>query len=656
MKALELAQDRLARAALWLGQEREPPLDLREAAVAVERALSASYDAYDHRDERLGALRRAATEALAAEGALESSTPLLTAAMRALEQARAHFAEADRLLASRPPERRPGPAAELHASGSVPRLHELDRPSLAPRIRITEMRPVVEEPTHELLPKPKTFEELAARVAELQARAAKQLEQRPSAVKDDKQRAQVEAPPPGFGPDIPKAISELELIRDRTRELLEEVAMVGIQRAPLLGDPWRSAAILDQRMLRAIDAVVSMGPRALGLVEELALDAPLKDGAHLFGVAMILGSVRGRDALAAAERVFLDYESVDPSARDGLGAALKLSPHEIVPLALRTLLADSDARHRALAIDVLGYRGLASEAELSAAAAGEPLVAAAALPHLAVVRTPALRELVDAALGRDDPALHKAAWIAGAIGNHPRICETLRGALANRDAALLLALTGDGRDASLLLERMRAEPTTALIDAVGWAGDAAAFAPLLTLLEHDDEKLRLSAAYALERLTGAELHADVEIEAEDILLDEPPDPDVGEHVPLRLAVSDPRDRPPPPAKETIVHPTTEPAVWRQWHKVHGESLRPGKRVRRGKPYTPSVSLTELDAALCTPAERRALQRELCIRTGGFVRFDPHDFVPIQEAALEAWAPLAQRGSSQPGSWHRPAPR
>jgi len=36
-----------------------------------------------------------------------------------------------------------------------------------------------------------------------------------------------------------------------------------------------------------------------------------------------------------------------------------------------------------------------------------------------------------------------------------------------------------------------------------------------------------------------------------------------------------------------------------------------------------------------------------------VRFDPHDFVPVQEEALRAWHPIASRTSSTPGRWTRP---
>jgi hypothetical protein len=80
------------------------------------------------------------------------------------------------------------------------------------------------------------------------------------------------------------------------------------------------------------------------------------------------------------------------------------------------------------------------------------------------------------------------------------------------------------------------------------------------------------------------------------------------------------------------------------------------RYRRGHPYTPLVSLGELDTARVTPVERRYLHRELIIRTGAVVRFDPHDLVRVQEEAVQAWQPHAARGSSTPGRWIRPARR
>ena len=81
-----------------------------------------------------------------------------------------------------------------------------------------------------------------------------------------------------------------------------------------------------------------------------------------------------------------------------------------------------------------------------------------------------------------------------------------------------------------------------------------------------------------------------------------------------------------------------------------------RRYRMGQPYTPLVSLRELDVAKRTPGERRLLQRELLIRTGTLVRLDPRDFVQVQEEALRDWQAPARAASNAPGRWSRPPPR
>jgi hypothetical protein len=659
MAELERAQERLTRVLFALAQDYEPEGEIAPAASAIEDAFAAVYDAFDERTDRLDGVRRAssgvdlAIRALVAGGDL----PAIRGAVTLLETAKGHLAAADADLAARPERLLAPTAIELLASGDLPRLHAVERPSLRPRVVVPSPLPPP-PPVNLPPPRPTTIEELREAAAALEKRAeARFLAALP------KPRLEPQPPPrpepiPGFAAELPLVIGETRFVEERTRELLEEVAMVGLQRAPLLGDPWRLALGLEQRMFRAIDAITSMGPRALGAVESLMRDGPVKDGTRVFAAAMTLGCIAGRDALAAAERVFFETELVDEEARQYLGAALKLAPHDLLPLTLRTLLADSDPRHRAMAIEVLGYRGLASEDELIRAAADDPIVAAAALPHLAMLRSPALRDLVAEALTKDDGDLRHAAWLAQCVSGDQSVGHSLRDSLdADPRAMQLLALWGDDRDGQLLIDRMSA-PTPELVFAVGWTGHAGAIGPLIALLEGDDERLALAAAYALERITGAGLVVEAEIEAEEIEVPEPPEPDVGEPKSVKLTrlTSDPRDLPPEPSTETVVQPTTSPAQWRAWWKEHGERFRIGHRHRRGRPYTPAVSLWELDQGPSTPGERRHLQRELVIRSGSFVRFDPHDFVVTQEAALTQWAPVAERSSSQPGTWNRPLPR
>jgi hypothetical protein len=257
--------------------------------------------------------------------------------------------------------------------------------------------------------------------------------------------------------------------------------------------------------------------------------------------------------------------------------------------------------------------------------------------------------------------MREAAWAALILSGSPfaseRLAEELTGPLAAR-AAVPLAIVGDERDAARLLDRLRAAPTSALVNAVGWAGSLAALPTLLDLLGHDDPVVQLSAAYALDRITGAGLYEDVEVPPETILVPDVEEPDVGEPKEPRLAreVSDPRDRPSEGASDTMRQPSIDPDRWRAWWIEREASFQPALRYRRGSPYTPAISLWELDALPLTPGERRALQRELVVRTGHAVRFDPHDFVAVQEEALADWAKPAQRMSGSPGQWIRPMRR
>jgi len=59
-----------------------------------------------------------------------------------------------------------------------------------------------------------------------------------------------------------------------------------------------------------------------------------------------------------------------------------------------------------------------------------------------------------------------------------------------------------------------------------------------------------------------------------------------------------------------------------------------------------------DGWTVTPYERRLLQRELIVRTGEHVRFDPHDWIVIQEEALKQWEGPARRASGAAGQWAR----
>ncbi|APR79221.1 Hypothetical protein A7982_04568 [Minicystis rosea] len=663
---LEAGHAELRRAALAIEHDVPPAPELGPAARAMEAAFGALYDVIDGRADRLNAVQAALTEIDRAGVALDAAAARDRAfdpARAHLGLARTHLARAEERYARLPPLALPA-TPELLASNDIPRLHTITRPSLVPTLRYPVPLPAGRPPpVLAPLPEPKTFPELRAAIAAMkrEAEEAKQRPPAPALPPPPVETAKLRVPPPGFARDIGQAIDDAAFLRNRARESFEEVSMVGMQRAPMLGDPWRGSLLLERRMLASIDVIAAVGRPAIEHVPRLVADAPVKDPSHAFGIAMVLGCIGGRDALAAAEHALLTSDR-DAAFVDEIGAALKLVPHDHLAPALRSLLGEADPKIRALAIDVLGYRGLATPAELVAAATDVPLVAARALVHFATTPTPELAGILQEAARTEDPALREAAWIAMALSGHPHTEVTLSVALDGPEAgkaALVLALAGDDRSARLVCDRTFCAPTRELLFAVGWTGDAWAIAQLVDLLAtSEDAVLKSSAAWALERITAAGLWEEAEIEDDDITVDEPPDPDVGEpRVPkLARTFADPRDPPPAPAPEVIEQPSTDAARWRAWWQEHGPRYNMAARYRRGQLYTPQVSLSELDTARRTPAERRWLQRELIIRTGGFVRFDPHDLVMVQEEALKAWQPLAAQGSNTPGRWIRPARR
>jgi hypothetical protein len=671
--ALEGAHELTLRAGRAL--ESAPPsgADLRPAARAIEDALAAIYAAIDARDDRLLATRDAKGEldtAATVLATLAGVDPALPIAEGWLHEAHDALAVAEerfsRVAPEAPPEPRP-----LRASKDVPTLHRLAREAIPPLLRVAEpLRSPPDEPR--ALPAPASIAELRATMAEVRRRAEearkdrRAREEERARVRAEKKAAAIAAeeaePPPGFARGHFVALTPEAQTAARARECFDEVAMIGVQRAPLLGDPWRVARVLEDRILAAIDAVAAIGSPALDCLEPLVLDAPAKDPSRGFALTMILGCIDGRDALGAVERVLHHLGPSDPETARHVGGALKLIPHPSLPLLLRGLLASSDPACRAVAIDVLAYRGLATATELGAAAQDpSPLVAAAALPALALALPEGAGTALEPAREHDDPALREAAWLAMLYGNHPHVNDVLSAELTGpraHRAALPLAITGNERDAARLIELLRASPTPSLVTAVGWAGSPEAVPLLIDLLGHDDPVIQLGAAYALDRLTGARLYDTVELPPEAIDVPDVEEPDVGEPKPPPLSrmVSDARDRPSEGAGDTATQPTMRADRWRAYWVEKGASYRLNAKYRRGSPYTPTVSLWELDAWPVTPVERRWLQRELVVRTGHFVRFDPHDFVSVQEAALQAWAPVAQRMSGNAGSFARPMRR
>lgn len=667
---LERALARLLGVARALEAAPASAADVRPAAQRLQSTFGHVFDAYDQRSDPLRATRAAIQsidESLAELPALAADDPPLADLAAPLEEARTALQIAEERYGRVPPEL--APPRDLTASGDVPGFHQVVRASLTPVLSVASPLPAP-EPASEEAPPPKTFEEMERRFEGLRERAAERRAAAEAIAKDRKEerdarsaRTEPALPPPGYTPGHHCAITREELARRRTRDCFEEVAMLGMQRAPLLGDPWRSAAVLEKRMLAAVDAIAALGPTAIAHLEPLVMDSPAKDPSRGFALAMVAGCLEGRDALGAAERVFRVLGPGAVEVRHAVGGALKLVPHPGLGALLRQWLDDADDGVRATAIEVLAYREDATADELTRAAKDpSSIVRAAALPGAGVLRVAELPQLLAGAREDGDGRVLTAAWEAMALSGDPAAAdapvEHLSGEHA-AEAALAVAIAGQQRHAETLLERLRETSERHLAIALGWAGLIEGVPALIGLLEKGDDELALSSAFALNRITGAELFDDVDLPVEKVDVQDVDVPDVPVDQappPLAQVVSDPRDLPSDGSPDRMRLPTVRPEVWKAWWAKHGSQMDGALRHRRGRPYSPLVSLLELDDYLLTPPERSLLQRELVVRSGRWVRLDPHDFVPVQEAALRAWNEAIGSASFAGGSWSRAARR
>jgi hypothetical protein len=430
-------------------------------------------------------------------------------------------------------------------------------------------------------------------------------------------------------------------------------------RAPQLGEDWRAAGTIDGRMLAAVDAIVGLGPIALASLERFVVDAPAKDPTRGFAVALIGGSLEGRDGLAVLERSIAFLGMSEPANARAAGDGLALAPSPDVPVLLRRWLDDDDPAYRAVGISVLYRRGEATIEEIGRALADDaPEVIAAALVPAAMARVAELpRRAEELLVGHTSADLVAALAWAFVLGEVPfaisRLSEWL-GTPREEQALLPIALAGERDDVVKLVAEAEKKPTNARVQALGFGG-AASSVPLLVRLLRDakDDELKLAVAFALQRLTDAPLFDDTTIAPDKIDVpepDEPDDPAPGGETTARR-VSDARDLPADGSPDRAILPSVNAERWQAWlaeREPYPEQLR----LRRGKAYTPATSLLELADYAVTPFERTVLHRELVLRTGDGLAFDARGFVRVQQSQLDAWAEPAKRGSSQPGSWGR----
>lgn len=661
-EALELALKGLHACGRALVMAPRSTFDLRPAARAVERAVAGALDAYDGRRELLAAHGDAIVACDELEQELRRAVQIDPGLEQAIEWAQRSAGWLRKAQASPPAGRLPVPRI-LAASSGVPSLHLPVRGTLVASFAVAEPLPPpvsAPQPVDASLPPAERLAIVRARAAARQSAAEERRAARAAA---DARRpllnARLEEPRPGFVAGTHRASSADETIRRRARHCFEDVAALGMMRVPQLGDEWRTMATLDQRMFCAIDAIVSLGPVALQSLEGFVIDAPAKDPTRGFAIAMTLGSVEGRDAIAAAERSLTFLGTDNPENMLAFGEALAFAPHPDVPAVLRRWLSDEDPGLRALAVECLARRGQLTDEELARALGeGAVQVVTAALVPSALARLQDLPRRAEELIAHSDPDVTRELAWALVLGDVPFALSRMRqwlGTPREELALLPIALAGEQEDVEAIVELTAKRATKARIAAAGFGGSATAIPILIRVLRHGkDDELKLAAAFALQRLTDAPLYDDTLIAPEKIDVPEPDEPEdaAPPAVPLAKRLSDPRDLPAEGSPDRAVLPSIHAERWEQWLAERGEPYPPQQRLRRGKAYTPALSLLELSDYAVVPYERRILHRELVLKSGDHLPLDPRAFVPVQEAQLDAWAAPARRASSQPGSWGR----
>jgi hypothetical protein len=660
---LESALEQLGRVGRLLENGAEPVADLRRAADEFAACLGALFEAYDLLADPIAGIRQArlrlATMRQVLSVGVESSAAL-GFAVECCDQAAVELAHAEDLVVGLPLPPAPKPAP-LRASGREPRLHALARPRLLPQLRVPEQLPQVVAQPAPPIAAPQTFEELESAIAELRRRADDRRQQAEAKNKADSVAPGASGadsePPPGFARDRLSAWSDSEFMRQRARECFEEIVMVGIQRLPIEGDNWRGIEVLERRLLANLDALVALGPAALAWVEPLVMDFPVRDPSRVWATTVLFGSIAGRDALAVAERVFEASVLAAPESTPAFASALKLVQHPNLGTSMRRLLFSPAPAQRALAVEVLAHHGLITSDELLRASDDVPEVAARALPFFALSGHSAVRTALDRAMMQDDDALREAAWTAMLYAQHPGVRYGLRAELNGPRAAVaahLLAISALEADVAELESAVRQGPTPALLDALGWAGAPSSVELLLAVLQEGDAALQKAAVAALSRITGYRPLEEVLVAPEELeILDSPDPPGEPPDPSLAQLVSDPRDLPEDGSPDVVERVSADPAIWLKFWAERKPEFNPGSRYRRGVPHSALAVWNELDAGPCSFAERCALSRELILASGGYVPFDPGDFVARQEARLLQWEAVARAGSVRLGSYGVP---
>jgi hypothetical protein len=390
----------------------------------------------------------------------------------------------------------------------------------------------------------------------------------------------------------------------------------------------------EQRILNHIDAVVANGPRSIWAVASGIL---LEEEGASFVATLLLGSLQGNKGLDLIRSVVSGSRAVNIG---GIREALKHAPHPDVKHLLRDWVhVETREDLCAIGAEIGGYRHECDAhtlAELLRVDSDQiQMSVAGALRRCRIAQAlPVVENLVDRTSAKLRGELLLSALC---LGSYPGVerCRRLVSQDNNQDNQIiqLLGLCGSRSDlSSFLKSRSIGFDNAAAIRSAGVLGNAEAIPFLLKALQHDNEKLRVAAAEALELLTGASLRETVLIRG--------PDTGEGEEEVAGSNVE-------------VERASTNHLTWTNWWQHNGTQFTYDVRWRKGVPLTFGILIETMLDRKSLYQDRYQAYLELTIRSGHDIPFEPDWFVAKQKKALSLWQSWWQSNQSKfySGKWY-----
>ena len=522
--------------------------------------------------------------------------------------------------------------AYVRATHDLPRLLELRRDVIRPGVPLDEPPFVVEEPPPEVLPAPATQGEMKERTRALLER----LGQGPGPVfdpegeQDTLEIALDEEEESGPGRALPALeeaheirfgprLTETELLRERAKDCIDELAMLGRMRRCTPLEPWDSGDETERRLLSRVDAVAACGVDGFNELVRLLDDRPIPDPEMTYANLFFHLCVSGDDTFDQAWRLLELAELEDQEMRAMCIDAFVFGPHPRTDAPARFWLKDPRPERRHFAMEVLRRRRKLRRQDLDLVAHD---------PHIPVLESLArsLPTVLDGPppgalgwlVGHEDErvvraALESALRLREPMGYSRALDLVAEGRGSWADAIVIVAIAGDESSRAPIEYELATACTPAALRAAGWFGEPSLVPFLLGRLEHGEPPEQGAALTALERITGASI-IDASI--------------VPEYAP--------RDMPFERERRTYKDPGLldgTPEAWRAWWEAWGGGAKPGTRYRWGHRYTIEDTLDELVGDNHRYAARHDAAMELGVRGGHVVGLDRDDFVFQQHREL-----------------------